>query len=340
MLTLKKIEDFLGYKRSFFKIKKLTGGANNQVFKINLKNQSFILKHYFQNTFDQRKRLQSEFAFLTFAWKEQIKCIPEPLKYDEKNNLALYGFIEANTFSVKNINTIALKQAVSFFLKLNQNKSLADHLPPASESCFSLSDYFLHVENRFEKFFKLKPQNPLQKKVRSLVCQNFLKKWNEVKTEALKKIETNSFDLHTTIKKENLCLTPSDFGFHNALIDQNQKIFFIDFEYAGWDDPVKTTLDFFCQPKYPVPEKYFSLFSKAIAFSIKNPDEYFKRLSIAKPLCQFKWSFILMNSFLKTGNTRRKFSKNKENLKEQLKKALTLVNHIETSASYFKKRII
>ena len=39
----------------------------------------------------------------------------------------------------------------------------------------------------------------------------------------------------------------SDFGFHNV-INKNNKLFFIDFEYAGLDDPIKLICDFYCQP--------------------------------------------------------------------------------------------
>ena len=42
-------------------------------------------------------------------------------------------------------------------------------------------------------------------------------------------------------------LSPSDIGFHNTLKCRN-KIFFIDFEYFGLDDPIKITSDFIIHP--------------------------------------------------------------------------------------------
>ena len=39
------------------------------------------------------------------------------------------------------------------------------------------------------------------------------------------------------IDEEDSILSPSDFGFHN-IISKNQKLYFIDFEYAGWDDQI------------------------------------------------------------------------------------------------------
>ena len=42
-------------------------------------------------------------------------------------------------------------------------------------------------------------------------------------------------------------MSPSDFGFHNV-IKKDDFLYFIDFEYAGLDDPVKLICDFYCQP--------------------------------------------------------------------------------------------
>src|SRR5258708_29751946 len=41
------------------------------------------------------------------------------------------------------------------------------------------------------------------------------------------------------------------FGFHNALLRPSQELCFLDFEYAGHDDPAKMVGDFFSQPAIP-----------------------------------------------------------------------------------------
>ena len=58
------------------------------------------------------------------------------------------------------------------------------------------------------------------------------------------------------------CVSPSDFGFHNALRTPDGRLAFIDFEYAGWDDPAKTVSDFFCQPECPVPTEHYAAFAR------------------------------------------------------------------------------
>ena len=43
-------------------------------------------------------------------------------------------------------------------------------------------------------------------------------------------------------------LSPSDFGFHNALKRPDGRLAFLDLEYFGWDDPAKTIADFLLHP--------------------------------------------------------------------------------------------
>ena len=56
-----------------------------------------------------------------------------------------------------------------------------------------------------------------------------------------------------------MILSPSDFGFHNILSHHNN-LYYIDFEYAGWDDPYKLIADFILNPDYKIPIKYQNIF--------------------------------------------------------------------------------
>ena len=59
---------------------------------------------------------------------------------------------------------------------------------------------------------------------------------------------------HRVLRSEQCCLSPSDFGFHNALADETGQMIFLDFH----DMPAvtirpKLVSDFFCQPEIPDP---------------------------------------------------------------------------------------
>ena len=58
----------------------------------------------------------------------------------------------------------------------------------------------------------------------------------------------------TELAPQHRCLSPSDFGFHNALLRGRPGVpgardwVFLDFEYFGWDDPAKT-VPIFCSTR-------------------------------------------------------------------------------------------
>ena len=121
-----------------------------------------------------------------------------------------------------------------------------------------------------------------------------------------------------------MILSPSDFGFHNMII-KNNKIFFIDFEYCGLDDPKKLVCDFICQPNLQLnlkQKKYFlNLISTDSDFNIKSFDLIEDLLLIAR----FKWCLIILNDFILEKENLRKFSGfySKKKLKYQLLKSLS-----------------
>ena len=67
-------------------------------------------------------------------------------------------------------------------------------------------------------------------------------------------------ELESTLPREERCPSPSDFGFHNALRQPDGRLRFLDFEYAGWDDPAKTIIDFCNQPDLLLPDPLAAVF--------------------------------------------------------------------------------
>lgn len=292
-------------------IEPLSGGANNRVYKLEFEDRSpLILKQYFQDVRDQRPRLHSEFSFLQYAWKIGLRVIPEPLFISMKANAALYSYIPARPILLSDINENLVQQKISFFQYLNEQKNKASHLGKASEACLSPSEYLEITEKRI---FRLS-QHVEEKELKTFVDQKIFPKWMQLKTKCKAALHTLSGQV---LPMEDQCISPSDFGFHNALICDG-KLTFIDFEYAGWDDPCKTVCDLFCQPKIPLPIQYFNLITKAFSLCVQDPESFLKRVEIFYPVMQMKWCCIILNAFTHVGKSRRAFSQSKEYLEKQL----------------------
>ena len=104
------------------------------------------------------------------------------------------------------------------------------------------------------------------------------------------------------------CLSPSDFGFHNALLAANGRLHFFDFEYAGWDDPAKLACDFFCQPQIPVSETHWDQFVPLLDRALGCAGTLIQRARRLLPAYRIKWCCIMLNDFVRSEIARREFS--------------------------------
>jgi len=104
-----------------------------------------------------------------------------------------------------------------------------------------------------------------------------------------------SFALPLPVEARTLC--PSDFGFHNALRGP-AGLTFIDFEYFGWDDPVKLTSDFLLHPGMQLTESLRRRFATASLRVFGADGKFAPRLSLLYPLFAVRWCLILLNEFL------------------------------------------
>jgi thiamine kinase-like enzyme len=97
---------------------------------------------------------------------------------------------------------------------------------------------------------------------------------------------------------------------------------FVDFEYAGWDDPAKLICDFSCQPERPITTEQAEQFSNTMATWLNSCDLMVRAENLT-PLYRVKWCCILLNEYLQEGRDRRMHSNSSQlNLKEmQLSKA-------------------
>lgn len=144
--------------------------------------------------------------------------------------------------------------------------------------------------------------------------------------------------LENELPWQERCISPSDFGFHNALLTDDGRLRFIDFEYAGWDDPAKTVCDFFCQPALPVPLEYYGTFIDAVVAGLQEPQKHCQRIDLLLPVYQIKWCCILLNNFLEVGSWRRHFAgetvDQEEQKVRQLQKARMALQSLVSNISH------
>lgn len=304
----------------------LTGGRNNRVYKLVSKQKAFVLKSYFHSDKDSRDRLSTEFSFSSFLWQNGIRQIAEPILWDSEKHIALFGFIKGRKLLPYEVSEKHVLQALEFIIGLNRfrNQQSASAFSPASEACFNLDDHFSSVEKRLQRFEGLAADNDLVLEAVRFVKKNLRPAFDRIKEMGLKK-GGQPYNIDIFVTGDDKILSPSDFGFHNALLDKDSTLFFFDFEYAGWDDPAKMICDFFCQPDIPAPDKYMSAFIERMSDASGNDltaDSLEKRVKFLIPLYRIKWCCIILNIFLSRDAQRIRFaSYNTDQRTRQLEKA-------------------
>jgi hypothetical protein len=283
-------------------IDRLAGGRNNRVYRVGLDGGAqAVLKLYHADPRDPRDRLGAEWGFLQYVWRRGVRNVPEPLAHDPAHHAGLYGFVAGRRLAPEEIDAGVVTQAADFIIAVNAAPR-TEELAPGSEACFSVADHLAMVARRVARLAALDEEAPLAAEAATLVATRLSPLWDAVKG----RIDESGIARDAPIA--TACVSPSDFGFHNALSDPAGRISFLDFEYAGRDDPAKLVCDFFCQPEVPVPLDYFEAFLAAIAGPLALSEDDLSRCRALMPAYRIKWVCIILNEFLAVGARRRAFA--------------------------------
>lgn len=312
-----------------------TSGGNNRTYRLETSAGTYAVKQYFRHAGDTRDRLATEFAFLVYADKASPGMAPAPLAMDAAGGIGLYEFVDGHPYKAGEITREHVDCAAEFFRALNNPdaRTEATTLPTASEACFSIAEHLALVAARLDRLRTIAVADDEDRAAQVLIGQIHTR-WSALKEEVSAASRTAGRDSAVPLDPAQRCISPSDFGFHNALSKPDGTPRFLDFEYAGWDDPAKMTGDFFAQLAVPVPAKLFDRFVRETMAPFPRPDELAERARLLRPVYQVKWCCIALNVFLPVNLARRKFANPglDENAvkRAQLAKAATLFQSIRS----------
>jgi thiamine kinase-like enzyme len=306
-----------------FSVKRIQAGRNSKVYQIEKNGSKWILKEYYQQEVDPRNRLKTEFSFLSFLNKNCIENVAEAIASDSDHNWGLYSFLPGKK-PVK-INSDFIRQATEFIQKINEQKNLSEarYLSNASEACFSIIAHLKCVEKRVNILEAMVPTKGIDFDVFDFIKKQLVSAHNQIVKRTLENVKVEV--LSTTLPNQERILSPSDFGFQNTLIN-GDSVSFLDFEYAGWDDPAKLICDFGCHPEIPVSDEYLQALKNSFYPYLENAENSIHRSEILMPLYRLKWCCIMLNEFTSVGRARRKFAGEIFDFENQFQKSKTYFN--------------
>lgn len=309
----------------------LPGGANNRVFRGAHPGGEFVVKSYFQHPGDSRDRFGAERSFYELIHAQGITSAPKVLGWVPEYRLGLLEYLPGRKLTLDEVNLSRVKQALAFLTQLNAGRDhlTAANVPVASEACFSVAEHLLTVERRVARLQTIEPASAVDREAIAFVEQELKPAWQRIRSRI--EFQVGSA-ISSQLPASNRCLSPSDFGFHNAMLIPDGRLRFFDFEYAGWDDPAKLACDFFCQPQLPVPLAEWEHFIPTLARSLNSEDSFPERARVLLDAYRIKWCCIMLNDFLRPSRARRDFAGLEDRTAHQLVQARSALRMVTLSS--------
>ncbi len=271
------------------------GGGNSRLYRLSLgaSHGALALKVYPDRQHDVRTRLQTEFA----ACEELGRLgypIPKAYAADPVLNWGLYEWVEGTLIASEDEHF--LTDAVGFIERLysDSRNGVFNHASQqwglGSEACLSGIEIVHQIEIRLGRLVAEKSpelQYFLHEEFKPLFASA---------TECAQAICGEQFA--TELPQELQIASPSDFGSHNALRLFDGRTLFLDFEYFGWDDPVKLASDFYWHPAMNLGGGARSIWLSHCHRIFRKDPSFQLRLASYLPLFGLRWSLIILNEFL------------------------------------------
>ena len=271
---------------------RLQGGINNRVFRCGVEGRyQWVIKGYAATEPGLRDRMQAEVEFLRYAEQVAPGFTPQLIHTDLTRRCVVLEHLVGEAFAEgvappKD----AVSQAVEFFRCLNADQTAAKTSIKldAAEGFLSLTEHLNNIEQRLGGMTCDHLPSDLKPKAKQLLA--FLRS----ELECVREATINQIalaELLDRINPELRCVSPSDFGFHNAIMTR-EGTRFIDFEFSGWDDPAKTIVDFSLQPRIPFKHKISA--SPLISTLGEKRTNTVNRCKILEPILRLKWGCIVL----------------------------------------------
>jgi hypothetical protein len=248
-------------------------GGNSTVAKVEFGDQVYAVKDYSART-DGRQRLKQEFSALEVLHPELPERFAEPLGIGSDEVSAVHSWIEGVQPSL-NEETVSHMLDIGNELHHLSKRVQLGQVNPATDQVLNSND----IRNQLMSRFKLLAATPGP-------ISDFVKSQIEPLIPEL-------CNDHREVGKATPTLSPSDFGAHNLLWDeQSRQMRCIDLEFFGWDDAHKLTCDSLLHPlAYWTDDCARDFLMGSVETYQLNED----RLQWLWPLLNLKWTAITLS---------------------------------------------
>jgi hypothetical protein len=281
-------------------------GANNRVFKLVGQASCAVLKIYPAQEADPRDRLGHEFAALSFLARHGVAEVPRPIASDPARHCAVYEWIDGAPPG--DVGFAEIDALADFFIRLQglRGRAGAEALPEGATPALSPATVAAQLTGRLDRLITVvEPGSEAAEFVESRLRPEVERAIDHLRQGC----EAAGFGFAAPLPLPLRVLSPSDFGFHNALRRPDGTLAFLDFEYFGWDEPAKAVADVMLHAGMALPRALARRYRDRVTAALVAGDPDFpRRFALFFPAMRAVWCLILLNEFLPERWARRVLS--------------------------------
>jgi hypothetical protein len=270
------------------------GGRNSRIYRVDCAGRTFALKQYPARKADPRDRLGTEVGALALMERCNVADVPRIVGFDRERGYALLTWIEGR--AVGDISDADVDAATGFLAAIHalRRTPWAMEQPAAAEACLSCIEIERQIDARLALLRTLQNEPQLIDFIDTSVAPENARQRAATRAG----LAAARLDFTVELPQEWQSLVPSDFGFHNSLRRGDGSLAFVDFEYFGWDDPVKLTADIMLHPGRPLAAAQRRRFRQGAVRLYGEDRTFAQRLAAYLPLFGLRWVLILLNEFI------------------------------------------
>lgn len=248
-------------------------GGNSTISQIKYGGSTYAVKNYSERS-DGSRRLLQEYAGLDLVCKSMPGVFPKPVGIDLEQKIGVYTWVpgvrpEPNSETVSQM--LAILTGLHH-LSGDMGGRIARY---AVDNIVLIGDVLVQIEERINRFDRD------QLRIYELVEQELI--------HQLVRFKKSTDNVGAAI----ITLSPSDFGVHNLLWDEESaSMSCVDFEFFGWDDAHKLVCDTLLHPLSVWEVAEANQFVDG-ALNLYQLNE--TRLICLWPLLSLKWSAIVLS---------------------------------------------
>ena len=271
-------------------------GGNNRLYRVTTQDGRVLaLKSYPSRATDPRDRLGTEFSALSFvAGYDAPPRTPAAIARADEG-FGLYQWIDGVPPGPPDPAGIDAMLAFIGWLSTVRDRPETAAMGLASEACLSIPQTAFQLRRRQRRLNEVAAEEPA---LADYMTGGFGPALDQALDRADRLYRAAGLDPEADLSHAHRILSPSDFGFHNAVRRPDGRLVFLDFEYFGWDDPVRLAGDVAWHPAMNLPDACAARFVEGCRRLFAGDPGFETRLMAQWPLLGLRWCAIILNEFL------------------------------------------